>query len=110
LRDGGKGDCSGVPRESELLTHFMARPKKTPSKEKPTLYVHTMTLTMADKNLLQQLGADVTDYIGRTVSGSAIVRALLRYAKQQKEPWLTSQLCPLVEEELASGIMWGKKK
>jgi hypothetical protein len=88
----------------------MARPKKTPKKEKPALYVHTMTLTMADKNLLQQLGADVTDYIGRTVSGSAIIRALLRYVKQQKESWLTAQLCPLVEEELASGIMWGKKK
>jgi hypothetical protein len=69
-----------------------------------------MTLTTADRNILQQLGSEATDYIGRTVSGSAIVRALLRYAKQQKEPWVTAQLCPLIEKELDAGVMWGKKK
>jgi hypothetical protein len=94
----------------ELISHHMARPKKTPSKEKPALYVHTMTLTMADKKILQQLGAEATDYIGRTVSGSAIIRVLLRYAKEQKEPWVVTQLCPLIEQELNAGVMWGKKK
>lgn len=88
----------------------MKRVKSTPPKEKPTLYVHTMTLTMADRNILQQLSGGVTDYIGRTVSGSAVVRALLRYAKQQPEVWITAQLCPLVEEELSVGVMWGRKK
>ncbi len=35
---------------------------------------------------LQQLSQDASDYIGRTVSSSAIVRALVRYATQQGSP------------------------
>src|SRR5262245_3176636 len=59
---------------------------------------------------LKRLSRDASDYIGWTVSSSAIVQALVRYAEQQPPGWTTSQLFPLVEREIASGTMWGSKK
>jgi len=59
---------------------------------------------------LKRLSRDASDYIGWTVSSSAIVRALVRYAEQQPPGWATSQLFPLVEREIASGTVWGRKK
>ena len=90
------------------LTHIMASAKTKLKND--GVAIHTLTLTPDTKQILEGLSRDATDYGGRKVSGSAIVRALLRYAKQQEYSWVISQLCPLVEAEQAGGIIWGKKK
>jgi hypothetical protein len=88
----------------------MARSKMKPEKEDSTLINRSLTLTRDADETLQRLSGEASDYIGRKVSESAVMRALLRQAEQQKHEWVTAQLCPLIEEELASGVMWGKKK
>jgi hypothetical protein len=45
----------------------------------------------------------VSDYTGHTVSGSAIVRALVRYAGQQRYDWGLAYLSPLIEQEITAG-------
>ena len=88
----------------------MARAKKEQKKEKPKIHVQSMALTPETEKTLQRLRGEATDYIGRKVSGSAMVRALLRFADKQEYQWVLSQLCPIVEEELSQGVIWGKKK
>jgi hypothetical protein len=83
---------------------------KKETAEKLALVVHSLTLTPVDEDILERISRDASDYIGRTVSGSAIMRALLREVDRQGYQWVLSQLCPLVEAELASGVMWGRKK
>jgi hypothetical protein len=83
----------------------MAR-AKTRLKKEP-LIIRTIALARDTDATLARLSMDASDYVGRTVSGSAIVRALLRYAEQQR---LASHLFSLVEQELESGIFWGKKR
>lgn len=53
----------------------------------------------------QSVSGEASDYIGRKVSGSAMVRALLRYAEKQEYQWVLAQLCPMVEEELSQGVI-----
>jgi hypothetical protein len=84
-------------------------PKK-PAVEKSAFVVHSLTLTQADEAILQNLSRDVSDYTGRKISGSAILRALLRYTDQQGYPWLLSQVSPFIEAEISSGVVWGKTK
>lgn len=86
----------------------MAQAKKRPSKQ--PLHVHSITLTKRDGQTLQGLSQDATDFIGRTVSTSAVVRALVRFAEQQTEVWVREHLFSLVEEELGAGVLWGGKK
>jgi hypothetical protein len=81
----------------------MARPKKTPPKE--PLIVQSLTLTPATAVTLRRLSTEAADYIGRAVSGSAIVRALLRHIEQQPESWVQARIFPFVEKELESGVM-----
>jgi hypothetical protein len=105
----------------------MARPKSKPSpkkpipksrsteteklvSEKPAFVTHSLTLTRADEDILEHLSSDVSDYTGRKISGSAILRALLRYTNQQGYQWLLSQVSPFIEAEISSGVVWGKKK
>jgi predicted TIM-barrel fold metal-dependent hydrolase len=59
---------------------------------------------------LRRLSTDAADYIGRAVSGSAIVRALLRHVAQYPASWVQARIFPFVEKELDSGVLWGKKK
>jgi hypothetical protein len=82
-------------------------PKKTKPREKPAFVIRTFSLMPADNRILRGLSQDATDALGRTISESAIVRALLRLAKQQQ---LASQLVTLVEAELNAGVRWGKQK
>jgi hypothetical protein len=88
----------------------MARAKKKQEKEKPKIHVQSMTLTPETEKTLQRLSGEASDYIGRKVSGSAMVRALLRFADKQESQWVLAQLCPMVEKELSLGVIWGKKK
>jgi len=89
------------------LTH-MARPKKSPLKE--PLKVYTVKLTPAVAELLLHLGQDASDALGWTVSSSAVIRALIRQAGKQPPEWVVSEIHPLIEEEIASGRVWGSKK
>ena len=89
----------------------MARAKSTPQKTNPpALLIRSLTLSPDTQETLGRLSSDASDYIGRTVSHSAILRALLRYAGTQPYQWLLTDLSPLIEAELASGTLWGKKK
>ena len=95
----------------------MAAQKNAPTKrgrkakvEKPEILIRSLTLTPATVGTLEQLSSDASDYVGRTVSSSAIMRALLRYASQQGGLWAQTQLFPFVEGELKLSVMWGKKK
>lgn len=82
----------------------MERVKKSP------LVIHSLALTPADEKILERISNDATDYTGRKISSSAIIRALLRHADQQGYQWTLANLRPLIETELARGVMWGKKK
>jgi hypothetical protein len=87
-----------------------AQPKSKKSlPQNPPLQVKTITITQADQDTLDRLGRDLTDYTGRAVSGSAIVRALVCYAGQQRYDWGLAYLSPLIEQEMSTGIVWGKK-
>lgn len=86
----------------------MARTKKTPPMEQ--LKVFTVKLTPTAERLLQQLGQDASDTLGRPVSSSALLRALLAYVEQQPRSWASSALYPFVEQEIARGRVWGKKQ
>jgi hypothetical protein len=81
---------------------------RKPEQKKHT--ISSLSLSPATNDILDRLTQDATDYIGRTISGSAIVRALLTYADQQGYQWTLSTLAPLIETEIQSGTMWGKKK
>jgi hypothetical protein len=86
----------------------MARAKKTLPKQ--PLHVHSIVLTPPDAETLQQLSQEASDFTGYRISASAIVRAVVRHAGQQGEAWARAQIFPFVEQELNSGIRWGKKK
>jgi len=86
----------------------MARAKTTPKRQ--PLVIRSLTLTHDADETVQRLSKNASDYLGWTVSSSAIVRALLRYVAQHPASWALSHLFPFVEREIASGIVWGKKK
>lgn len=71
--------------------------------------VHTFTLTEDVMEMLRRLSSDASDLLGRTVSSSAIVRALVRQIDQQGPP-ASDALFLLVEKEMQGGRIWGKKK
>lgn len=87
---------------------IMARTKKAAPVE--PLKVCTVKLTPTTEQVLSQLSQEASDRVGWTVSRSALLRALLTYAKQQPVAWVETTLAPLVEQEIAHGRVWGKKK
>jgi hypothetical protein len=100
---------SGASCVDEIITHPMARTKKSLRQERPALFPHTFTLAPDVVETLQRLCRDASDFLGRSVSSSAIVRALVRQIDQQGPP-AADALFLLVEKELKGGVMWGKKK
>lgn len=87
----------------------MARIPKPSAPKKSVFSVHTFTLTEDVAETLRQLSSDASDFLGRTVSDSAIVRALVRQVTKQGPP-ASDALFLVVEEELKDGVIWGKKK
>jgi hypothetical protein len=87
----------------------MARTKGKVKRREP-LRIHSLVLTSETEEMLRRLRQDTTDYTARKVSGSAVLRALLRFANAQGYDWTLASLCPLIEAEILSGIQWGKKK
>jgi hypothetical protein len=83
---------------------------RKPHQKKDPVFIHSYSLTSAVERALRRMSQEATDSIGREVSQSAIVRALVLFADRQPPPWLREQLLPLVEEEITGGILWGRKK
>jgi hypothetical protein len=86
----------------------MALIHKTPPTE--TLKVCTVKLTPATERTLRRLSQDASDALGWTVSNSAMIRALLSYVEQRPPAWTPAALYPFVEQEIARGRVWGRKK
>ena len=87
---------------------IMTRTKKTPPTE--PLKVCTVKLTPTAERTLDRLSQDASDALGWTVSHSAVLRAMLAYMEQQPSAWIATALHPLIEQEIAHGRVWGKKK
>jgi hypothetical protein len=68
------------------------------------------SLAAKDTDTLIALSEQVSDELGRSISGSAIIRALLRHAGMHGASWVREQLIPLIEQELNAGVKWGKPK
>ena len=87
--------------------------RKKPTTQKPTatsMGKITVVLTKDNVALLKALAQEASNRGGRTISGSAILRALVRYAAQQGRAWQRETIFPVLEEEIASGTVWGTKK
>jgi len=85
-------------------------PREKTKQEKERFAIRSLALAPDTDEVLARLSQDATDYTGRKVSGSAVVRALLRYADAQGYEWGIANLCPLIENEMSGGVLWGKKK
>jgi hypothetical protein len=86
----------------------MAIRKSATSKE--PLHISSLALTPSTEITLKRISRDATDVVGRTVSDSAVVRALLRYVAQQPLPWVREHVYPHLEAEMSAGVLWGKKR
>ena len=86
----------------------MARAKLRRKKE--PLIVRSFTITPALAAMVESLAHEASDFTGWSISTSAVLRALLRYAERQPVLWAREQLFPLVEQELQAGVKWGGKK
>jgi hypothetical protein len=80
---------------------------RKPKREK--IAIHSLSLTEDTADILARVVQDARDYTGRTVSGSSVIRALLRYTRLQGYQWELSELFPLIETELTTGLVWGKE-
>ena len=87
---------------------IMARTKKTPPTEQ--LKVRSPKITPTAEQLLNGLSQDAADALGRPVSSSTMLRALLTYVTQQPPSWVSTTIFPLIDQEIAQGSVWGKKK
>jgi hypothetical protein len=88
---------------------MMARAKKPLTQERPQFSIHTVSLSAGEVSALWQLSQDASDFLGRSISNSAIIRALVRRAVK-KGPSAADALFLEVEKELKAGVRWGKQK
>jgi hypothetical protein len=73
--------------------------RRTTQSETPLLLPRSHDLTRPTATVLMKLSVEATDTLGRAVSNSTIIRALLRYAEQQDSTWVHKQLFPLITAE-----------
>lgn len=83
--------------------------RKLPPKKEP-FRISSFALTSSTETTLTRISHDATDVIGRRVSDSAVVRALLRYVEQQQLSWMREQVYPYIEKEVEAGTLWGRRK
>lgn len=76
----------------------------------PPFLIRTLSITARDAQILDRIAQDASDALGWTISGSAVVRAFLRYAEGKDRHWEQQHLFPFLEEEIQTGRVWGKKK
>ena len=86
----------------------MPRAKKTAVK-KPIITVTTVSLTAAEVTVLRRLSEDASDIVGRKISSSAVLRALVQWVGGQKLEFARTEIIPLVEHEMTQ-LRWGRKK
>jgi hypothetical protein len=84
--------------------------RRTKTLSTEPLKTYSLSLTPTAEQFFCQLSQDASNALGRTVSNSAMLRALLVYVEQQPRAWASTQLYPLVEQEIARGRVWGRKK
>jgi hypothetical protein len=71
------------------------------------LVLRTYMLAPADQDALARLAQDATEEIRWTISGSAVLRALIRAASQDT-PWVREHVYPLIMQAIAEGsTVWG---
>jgi hypothetical protein len=87
----------------------MPRAKKLVMKTKPVFSIHTISLASEDVETLRRLSQQATDFLGRSISSSAVIRALLRQTGKSV-PSATQTLFLEIEEELKAGVLWGKQR
>lgn len=87
----------------------MTRTKTPTREEKPAFSIHSITLAAEEVRALDHLSRAASDFLGRSISSSAIVRALIRQLVRQGPP-AADALFLEVERELKAGTMWGKQK
>ena len=71
---------------------------------RPSLKVSSFTFTRAEADTLTQLTQEQSDLLGRTISRSAVMRALVRLAGRKNAPL---ELREEIESELSAGRRWG---
>lgn len=96
------------PTTKELLTHRITNKKLNPQKQ--PFVIHSFALVVDNEETLADVRQTATDAIGRPISGSAVVRALLRYVGQQPSFWIAKQIHPLLEQEIEAGRVWGSTR
>jgi hypothetical protein len=94
MRTHPMAHAKSKPSPKKPTPKSRATETKKPVIEKPALVTHSLTLTRADEEILEHLSGDISDYTGRKISGSAILRALLRDTDQQGYQWFLSQVSP----------------
>ena len=87
----------------------MARVKKSVTRERPQLSAHSVTLTPDVVEGLEQLSQGAADFLGRSISSSAVIRALVRQVAKQG-PGAIDALFLEIERELKDGVMWRSKR
>jgi hypothetical protein len=55
------------------------------------------------------MSEDASERVGRRISSSSIVRALVQWMDAQPPDFVRTEILPLVEKELAL-LRWGRKK
>jgi hypothetical protein len=94
--------------KQKLLTHRITD-KKTNLKKQPFV-IHSFALAEENEETLANVRQTASDAIGRPISGSAVVRALLRYVTRQPSFWIAKQIHPLLEQEIEEGREWGSTR
>ena len=88
---------------------MMARKNAPPLREQPTSSIHSVILADEEVLLLQRLSQEASDFLGRTISSSAVIRALIRQIEKQG-PSAADALFFEIERELKAGKLWGRKR
>lgn len=79
---------------------------RSASVPEPALVVKSISLTPAASAVLDRMIGELSREVGRKVSASAVMRALLRYAEAQGA---SSKIAALVRTETSTGeVVWGK--
>ena len=86
----------------------MPRAKKLAAK-KPKIQVTTVVFTQAEKAVLQRVSRDASDVIGRRISGSQVLRAVVQWLGVHGLEFSREEIVPIIENEL-SLLHWGRKK
>jgi hypothetical protein len=83
-----------------------ARTKQTRTTEQPQFAMPTVSLTPEETTARQPLSQDASDFLGRAIRSSAVIRALIRQVVTQGPP-AADALVIEVERELTAGVRWG---